>query len=130
MIFARVSLLQQNSSPVVDHEDRESAMQQALKMGRLLGRGAHRPVAFVDQDQRFIGSLRDLHFVTRLAALALRRAMVLATSTTKRVWVPRPISSISSLAATSKVILRPSTANTSTVISIVIPGSVGARCLT
>src|SRR5258708_5459517 len=56
--------------------------------------------------------------------------MVLAVSTTNRVWVPRLISSGSSLAATSKVTLRPSTAVTRTVISTVAPSSVGARCLT
>jgi len=84
MVFARVSLLQKNSPPLVDHEDRERAMQLTLKMDRLLGR-AHGPVAFVDQDQR--SSDPALHSVTRLAALALRRWRVLATFDHESVWV-------------------------------------------
>ena len=56
--------------------------------------------------------------------------MVLAMSTTNRAWLPALTASSSSLAATSNVTLRPSTAVTLTLISTVIPGSVAARCLT
>src|SRR5664279_6203357 len=63
------------------------------------------------------------------AAFALSRSRVLPLSTTKRLWVPAPIGSRLSLAAISRVILRPSTALTVAVISTVIPGSVGARWL-
>src|SRR5262249_55432595 len=65
----------------------------------------------------------------RRAALALSRSNVLALSMTKRVWVPAPTSSSSSLTFASNDTLRPSTAATCTVISTVIPMSVGARCL-
>src|SRR5215471_5496229 len=65
----------------------------------------------------------------RRAALALSRSNVLALSMMKRVWVPAPTSSSSSLTFTSKDTLRPSTAATCTVISTVMPMRVGARCL-
>src|ERR1700759_1563473 len=64
------------------------------------------------------------------AAFALRRSTVFALSTTKRAWVPLLTVSSSSLAVTANITLRPSTAVTSAVISTVMPGSVGARCLT
>jgi hypothetical protein len=65
--------LEKDASPLVDHEDREGAVQEALPMDRLFGRGAHGPVAFIDQDQRLVGPSRRSHSITRLAALALRR---------------------------------------------------------
>ena len=52
---------------------------------------------------------RYLERAARLAALALSRSKVLATSTTKRVWLPAPICSISSFASSSNVTRRPST---------------------
>src|SRR5215471_292305 len=63
------------------------------------------------------------------AALAFNRSIVLLTSTMKRPCVPLLIWSIPSFADTANVMLRPSTAVTVTVISTVIPRSVGARCL-
>src|SRR5664280_3045632 len=63
------------------------------------------------------------------AALALSRSRVLPLSTTKRLCEPAQIGSRLSLAAISKVTLRPSTALTVAVISAVMPGSVGAKWL-
>src|SRR5258708_32995637 len=68
MVFARVPLLEKNSSPVVHHEDRERAMQEALEMDVLFGGGAQGPVAFIDQDQRLVGPFRRLHLTTRICS--------------------------------------------------------------
>src|SRR5579872_1676881 len=93
VILLRIALLQQHASLVVDQEDREGAMQEALSMGCELGGNPHRTVLLIDQDQRLVGSLGRFHLFTAFAAifaaLALRRSMVLATSTTKRVCMPR-----------------------------------------
>src|SRR5262249_55579280 len=126
MIFAPVALLQQEAALVVDHEDRERAVQEPAAMHGLLAAGADRAVAFVDQDQLLVGHQRG---ALSFSALALRRSIRLARSTTKRVWVPALIGSSSSLAATSNTTLRPSTETTRAVISTVLPMRVAARCL-
>src|SRR5262249_27189227 len=79
---------------------------------------------------RSASAMRHPDRAAKRAALALIRSKVLALSTTKRVWVPAPTLSSSSLTATSNDTLRPSTASTRTAISTVMPSSVGARCLT
>src|SRR5436305_1904585 len=62
MVFARIALLQQDAAAIIEHEDRERAMQAALAMDRLLGGGAERAVALVDQDQGLVSPLRCLHW--------------------------------------------------------------------
>jgi hypothetical protein len=66
MVFARVSLLQQDAAAPVDQEDRERAMQQALLMDRQLGRGSRGPVAFIDQDQGLVRPFRRVHLIPRI----------------------------------------------------------------
>jgi hypothetical protein len=66
MVFPGISLLQQDASPLVDHEDRKGAMQEALPMHRLFRRGAHGAVALIDQDQRLVGPFRRSHLSTRI----------------------------------------------------------------
>src|SRR6266568_415119 len=135
VIFLAVALLQHDLSLRISEEDREGAMQETLAVDQVLAVGADGMVAFVNQDQLLVSHLgviwRAAHAfrAASFATLARSASIRLSRLTTKRVWVPALIRSISSLAATSNTTLRRSTTVTVTVISTVEPMRVAARCL-
>src|SRR5690242_15426747 len=130
MIFLAAALLQQQAAALIDQEDREGAMQQALAVHGVLAGDADCAIALVDQDQLFISHAGYQAFrAASFAALARSASTRLSRLTTKRAWVPVLIWSSSSLAETSNTTLRLSTAVTVAVISTVEPMRVAAWCL-
>src|SRR5207249_5870178 len=84
VILLPAALLQQQAAALIDQEDREGAVQQALAVDRILAGGADCAIALVDQDQLFISHARNHAFrAASFVALALSASTRLSRPTTK-----------------------------------------------